>query len=123
MKIKIIRDDNGAIIGFDLDSDCCTEDDFFIRNLPGNLMKGKASIETRRAILIIANAEEGTQSFEIPNEIEAIKAYLDSRHTEPSIKLGGFGLRSAYIRFKNEKVRLASITKTDELDRPELKQF
>ncbi|MFA5086309.1 MAG: hypothetical protein WC468_01785 [Candidatus Paceibacterota bacterium] len=110
MEIEIAKDDDGAIIGFNLHSDCYTEEDFFVWNLPGNLAKGRASIEVRGTKLIIANAEEGTQSFEIPNEAETIAAYLNNKHTRPSINLRGFN-RSAHIRFQNEQVRTASVAK------------
>jgi len=113
MEFETVRDQENAVIGFDLASNCYTEEDFFIRNLPANLGKGLAHIEVVKSKLIVNNGSEGTQSFEVrPDELSIIRDYLESRDTEPHIKLGGFGLRVAHIRFVNEPIRKKSSQKS-----------
>ncbi|HNY35962.1 MAG TPA: hypothetical protein PLD14_01780 [Candidatus Pacearchaeota archaeon] len=110
MEFQAVRDSENAIIGFDLRSNCYTEEDFFIRNLPGNLAKGLASIKVINDELVINNAREGIQSFKVwSDELGIINEYLESDDTMPGIDLGGFGLRAAFIRFENEPVRQKSI--------------
>ena len=110
MEFQAVRDSENAIIGFDLRSNCYTEEDFFIRNLPSNLAKRRADIKVVNDKLIIDNSREGTQSFKVwPDELSVIKEYLESDNTKPRIDLGGFGLRAAFIRFENEPIRQKSI--------------
>lgn len=109
MKFQSVRDSENAIIGFDLRSNCYTEEDFFIRNLPKNLVKEAASIKVINDELVIDNASEGIQSFKVwPDELGIIKDYLESKDTKPSINLGGFGGRAVHVRFINERVRKES---------------
>jgi hypothetical protein len=110
LEFQSVRDSENAIIGFDLRSNCCTEEDFFIRNLPANLVKGAASIKVINKELVIDNASEGVQLFKVwPDELGVIKDYLESKNTKPSISLGGFGGRAVHVRFVNERVRKESI--------------
>jgi hypothetical protein len=110
MDIKITKDEEGAIIGFDLSSTCCTEEDFFIFNLPQNLAEGIARFDFNDQGMVVENGLEGTQSFKISqHEAKIIKAYIESDETMPAIKLVGFN-RTARITFDNEKVRKQSLS-------------
>jgi len=127
MDLEMVKDSEGAVIGFNLYSDCYSEDDFFIRNLPRYLGEGVARVEVKKGELVISNGPEGMRSFKIPEDVAAtLKAYLESESTKPSIHLGGFGLRAAYILFENEAVRRKSLPKTRKtrkMDIGELKKF
>ncbi len=128
MEIRIVKDSEQVTIGFNLYSNCYSEEDFFIWNLPANLAKRRARIEVQEKMLIISNGGEGTESFEISeSDARILKAYLEGEHTKSSIDLGGFGGRVAHILFKNENVRrgigLPEVQKTRKVDISEFKKI
>lgn len=101
-----IEGEENVVIGFDLMSDCSTEEDFFVRNLPVNLQNESASIKIIGNELVVNNAQWDVQRFNnIPQDkLDIIKECLESDETEPHIDIRGFR-RIVRIYFINEEIK------------------
>ncbi|MDD4409312.1 MAG: hypothetical protein PHW52_01525 [Candidatus Pacebacteria bacterium] len=108
LKVEVVKDDDGAVIGFDLSALPSDEAECFVRSLPRNLYLGMASISFTEKEMIITNEPEGPCSFDLPpKEISVLKEYLDTLGkgtVAEKIQLKGFN-HTAQFRFRNEGIR------------------
>jgi hypothetical protein len=114
IELKIVKDEKGVVVGFDLMSDCSAEEDSSVRSLPCNLRNGSAKIKIAKSTIVIKNANEPELFFMLdsPEEFNAIKAYLEADDTEPHADLGGFNRRVFEARFDNKRIHSAELIKS-----------
>lgn len=109
MKLYTTRDSEENITGFKLITDCCIDEDLFIANLPANMKKEEVQISIVPDGISITSGIDGTRSFKIPpDELNALKAYLENDETKVKIEHDGISL-IAIVRFMTEPTKEASI--------------
>jgi len=98
--------ENGNVVGFRIDPQGTTEDEYFCLMLPRNLNQGKASITASGGKLIIDSSGVGGRekfifrvSGEEEKQLQAILSGL-GEYYQGHCKLGGFGGRSLTVSFK-----------------------